>query len=212
MSETTFGIVYVLSNPAMPGLVKIGMTSRDKIDDRLKELFNTSVPVPFDCEFACKVDDCEKVEKALHIAFGPSRVHPQREFFKIESEQAIAILNLLSTENVTPDVLSEIQSEMNPQDAESSKRFKLQRRPNLNFTEMGIPIGSVLKYSDDSIEVIVSTDRKVKYKDEEMSLTRATRTILNVEYDVQPTGHWYYNGRNLSDIYNETYVDIGDNA
>ncbi|MBX2976091.1 MAG: GIY-YIG nuclease family protein [Ignavibacteriaceae bacterium] len=208
MSETTYGIVYVLTNPAMPGLVKIGKTSRDKIDDRMRELFTTSVPVPFDCEYACKVDDCDKVEKALHIAFGPNRIHPQREFFKIEAEQAIAIMSLLSIENVTPAVLSEIQAEMNPQDAESSKRFKQQRRPPLNFSEMGIPVGSVLKFSDGLIEVIVSSNRKVKYKDEEMSLTRVTRTLLELDYDVQPTIHWYYNGKNLNNIYNETYLDI----
>lgn len=43
-----YGIVYVLTNPAMPGLVKIGMTNRDSVDARLKELFNTSVPVHLD--------------------------------------------------------------------------------------------------------------------------------------------------------------------
>ena len=36
-----YGIVYVITNPAMPDIVKIGMTNRDTIDARLKELFNT---------------------------------------------------------------------------------------------------------------------------------------------------------------------------
>ena len=72
MSDLKQGIVYLLSNPAMPGIIKIGLTQRDNIDDRLKELFNTSVP--FECEYACRVDDCNKVEKALHIAFGPERI------------------------------------------------------------------------------------------------------------------------------------------
>jgi hypothetical protein len=164
MSETRFGIVYVVTNPAMPGLVKIGITSREEVDDRLKELFNTSVPVPFDCEFACKVDDCKKVEQALQIAFGPNMVHPQREFFKIEPEQVIAILTLLSTEDVTPAVVSEFQSELNPQDAESSKKLKQQRRLPLNFIQMGIPIGSVLKNVEDGTEATVCSDRKVMYQ------------------------------------------------
>ena len=34
-----YGIVYVLTNPVMPDLVKIGMTNRDTIDARMKELF-----------------------------------------------------------------------------------------------------------------------------------------------------------------------------
>lgn len=42
------GIVYVLSNPAMPGLVKIGKTTRGSVDARLSELYSTGVPVPFE--------------------------------------------------------------------------------------------------------------------------------------------------------------------
>jgi hypothetical protein len=37
--STNYGIVYVLTNPAMPGLVKIGMTNRESLDARLKEIF-----------------------------------------------------------------------------------------------------------------------------------------------------------------------------
>ena len=90
------GIVYVLSNSVMPGLVKIGMTTRDTIDTRMKELYSTGVPVPFECEYACEVkaSDCSKIEKALHKAFKPDRINENREFFSIKSEQAIAILEL----------------------------------------------------------------------------------------------------------------------
>ena len=44
------GIVYVLTNPSMPGMVKIGMTERSEMDARLKELYTTGVPLPFDCK------------------------------------------------------------------------------------------------------------------------------------------------------------------
>ena len=66
--DNHIGIVYVLSNRAMPGLVKIGMTTRPELDTRLKELYTTGVPVPFDVEYACEVkaSDCNKIEKALH--------------------------------------------------------------------------------------------------------------------------------------------------
>ena len=58
--QETYGIVYVLTNPAMPGLVKIGKTSRGSIDVRLNELYSTGVPVPFECAFAGKVEAAEQ--------------------------------------------------------------------------------------------------------------------------------------------------------
>ena len=45
-------IVYVLTNPAMPGLLKIGSTTQEEVDTRMKQLYSTGVPVPFDCAIA----------------------------------------------------------------------------------------------------------------------------------------------------------------
>lgn len=66
------GIVYVLTNPAMPGLVKIGKTARGSVDARLVELYSTGVPVPFECPFAARVSDEAKVESAS----------PQAKFYR----------------------------------------------------------------------------------------------------------------------------------
>ena len=54
MSPTSnnHGIVYLLTDPAMPGLVKIGMTTRDCVEERMKELYGTCIPAPFDCDCA----------------------------------------------------------------------------------------------------------------------------------------------------------------
>lgn len=205
------GIVYLLSNPAMPGIIKIGLTQRDSLDDRLRELFTTAVPVPFECEYACKVDDCDKVERALHIAFRPSRIHPQREFFSIDPEQAAAILELLKTADVTSTVNEEINKSTSKIDRDAGEQLKRQRRPPLNFVKMGIPTGSVLVFvsgENESSTALVSSEKKVRYNDGEYSLSRLTRELLGIDYNVNPTRYWSYAGRSLSEYYNDTYGDV----
>jgi len=86
-------IVYVLSNEAMPNLVKIGIAS--DINERMRQLYSTGVPLPFTCEYAGVVKNASEVEKALHFAFGNNRLHDRREFFEIEPSQAIVLLKLL---------------------------------------------------------------------------------------------------------------------
>ena len=67
------GSVYVLTNPAMPNMVKIGKTTRN-VELRLEDLYSTGIPLPFGCEYAAKVKDVDKTEKAFHTAFSPNRV------------------------------------------------------------------------------------------------------------------------------------------
>src|SRR6267143_1852786 len=113
-----------------------------------------------------------------------SRVNARREFFSIEPEQAIAILKLLHV----PDATSEVEHAPSPigvQEINAGNEFAA-RRPNLNFEEMGIPIGSQLLFTESDASVLVSTPRKVKLNDVDISLTAATRTLLRLDYSVQP--------------------------
>ena len=79
-------IVYVLTNPAMPGLVKIGKTTQEEVDLRMKQLYSTGVPVPLECVFACRVPDASVVEKAFHHAFGQVRINPT-QWFSTETDR-----------------------------------------------------------------------------------------------------------------------------
>ena len=198
-------IVYVLSNPAMPGLVKIGKTTQADVKLRMNQLYTTGVPVPFECVYAIEVSDCSKVESALHIAFGPSRINPSREFFQIDSEQAIAILKLLGQNDVTPQVSADLNSNVSQAEKDSGK--KLKKRPRLDFSEMNIESGSILLFKDGSTTVEVKGARKVIYNGETISLTAATRDLLGIDYSVQPSPHWTYQSKLLKDIYDETYSD-----
>lgn len=53
-SQVETEIIYVLRNPAMPNYVKIGKTQ--DLQQRMKDLDNTSIPVPFECIYAALVE------------------------------------------------------------------------------------------------------------------------------------------------------------
>jgi hypothetical protein len=164
------------------------------------------VPVPFECEYAARVSDENEVEKAFHLAFGPYRINPKREFFQIEPEQAIALLRLMTIEDVTPALKAEADK-VDVDSKESVKKLK-SRRPPLNFVEMNIPIGAKLKFSQNDTEVEVLTEKKVKCEDEVLSLTAATSKLLNLGRSVSPGPYWLYKGKTIRDIYEETYEAV----
>lgn len=202
------GIVYVLSNPAMPGLYKIGITGREELRQRLRELYaSTAIPVPFECEYARRIDNYKQVEKALHTAFRTDRVNPDREFFRTEPDRVRAVLELFAGEDVTPEIRSDIDKDTTTTDKNAGERLKISRRPPLNFDEMQIPVGSVLLFEkgDLSAQATVSAPKRIFYDGADYSLTALTQKLLKLPYAVAPCSYWTFNGRNLEEIYDETY-------
>lgn len=170
-------VVYVLTNPAMPGLVKIGHTRQEDANTRIGQLYTTGVPVPFTVEFACKVRNGEEVERALHLAFAPNRINPKREFFQIEPEQAIALLRLLHVEDVTVEVERQ-PSSVDELSKSAGDRMK-SRRPNLNFEEMGIPKGAELRSVLTGKAAIVVNDRTVEFEETRCRLRRPLKRSVS---------------------------------
>ena len=78
--------------------------------------------MPFEVEYACRIPDCQKVERALHRAFHPQRVHEKREFFEIEPDQAISILELFEGIDLTSDVIRASQSTALPEDIAATEK------------------------------------------------------------------------------------------
>lgn len=81
------GYVYIMTNEAMPGLVKIGRTSRD-VDLRASELWQTGVPERFQVFWSFKTPDCVQLEAYAHGDLRKHRVSKSREFFKIDEFEA----------------------------------------------------------------------------------------------------------------------------
>lgn len=83
--------IYILSNPSMSGLLKIGKTTKSP-NKRMVELHSTGVPTPFVLDFAAEVNDCTHSEKVIHQVLANYRVSKNREFFRIEIKQALELV------------------------------------------------------------------------------------------------------------------------
>ncbi|MCL2745971.1 MAG: GIY-YIG nuclease family protein [Coriobacteriia bacterium] len=99
------GIIYIATNPAMPGLAKIGYTRQEDVGTRIAQLFHgsTGVPIPFDCAYAATVKDSVTTEKEIHDLFADRRLIRNREFFWIEVREAIEALKPFEVKDVTPE-------------------------------------------------------------------------------------------------------------
>ena len=84
--------IYVMSNPAMPGMVKIGGAGHPETRaDTLSS--NTGVPLPFVVEFSTWVDYGSQTEVIAHRALAEHRVSPSREFFRVSVDEAIEAIH-----------------------------------------------------------------------------------------------------------------------
>lgn len=106
------GYVYFLSNPTMPDLLKIGMTTRS-IHERLSELRSTSVADSFVLEGLVRVENPEVCERLIHCELKDHRYSDDREFFSIGFGEAFS----RSWQHVKGELLDEnagLFVEMNP--------------------------------------------------------------------------------------------------
>ena len=82
------GFVYVMINPAIQGLVKIGFSKKSS-DERTKGLRGTGVPDDFIVVYDELPTACKLIETRLHKRFYEYRYRPNREFFQIPIRKAI---------------------------------------------------------------------------------------------------------------------------
>ena len=188
----------------MPDTIKIGIT--DNLERRIKELDNTSTPLPFECYYAVEVEDASKIERLLHNGFDDKRIRQNREFFTATPEQAKSMLQIVETmggRDVTPttDIVE------TPQDQQALDRAR-DFRKRFNFQMIDINPGEILKFKkDETITCEVHDDTKVNFRNEITSLSNAADIILReMGYDwtaVQGPRWWIYDGKTLRDLRRE---------
>ena len=125
----------------MPGLVKIGKTTRDDPQVQVDELYTTGVPVPFDCIKAVLAIDTTRMERTLQMPL----VHigsTVRRDFEIKADQAAERIDFVdenTRHQATPRMNLLINNLVN-----LGKRI-YSTRLTLNHSEMSIPKGSLMR-------------------------------------------------------------------
>jgi len=189
-------IVYVLTNEAMPGIIKIGLT-RDSVESRLSQLnCHSGVPLPFECFFAAEVDECFRVERILHQLFSDYRLNPKREFFRLDPEKVVLAISVGKFKEVTPGII------IADEDDKEALEKERERRPKIKLSAIGVTAGSLLTLSrDESITATVAEDNEVLFNGEIMSLSLAALKALQSLGYKTPTasgsGYWKFDGELL---------------
>jgi len=195
-------IVYVLTNEAMPGLVKIGCTI-DNLAARIRSLYQTGVPLPFGLFYACEVKDCHFVEKQLHDAFGDHRISKSREFFRIAPERVRAALSIAAIKEI------KLGDEIFETSEEKAEVEAAKKRARFQFSMVGIKPGSELRLEKDQNITCQTIDEKntVNFKGDITSLSDAAiQALQGLGYE-WPTAsgpwEWTYQGKRLDDLRRE---------
>ena len=95
------GWVYVMTNQAMPGLVKVGASGKDPFE-RAKELRGTHNPHDFVVEYDVLVEDPFSLESAAHQLLSHVRVVGDGqgiEFFRCSVDEATIAIRALTKQN-----------------------------------------------------------------------------------------------------------------
>lgn len=87
------GWVYVISNKAMPDLVKVGYSARDP-ELRAAELNNTGAPHPYLVEFELLIEEPYTLEQETHKLLSSKR--EAKEWFRCSPEEAVAAIKQLA--------------------------------------------------------------------------------------------------------------------
>ncbi len=177
----------------MPGYVKIGKTTN--LEQRIRSLDATNMPLPFECFYACIVANADFVEKKLHDAFADYRVRSNREFFEVSPERVLSALKLAELENVTPN--RDFVETVEDQNALDKARI---RRAVFNFKMVNIPIGAELTYiNDGNIKATVVDNKRIEINGEITSLSASAQKLLGYVNQVQGPIYWKYEDETLDE-------------
>ena len=193
------GFIYIMTNPALKDMVKIGYAT--DVEARRKHLSTTALPYEYEVyatyETAGNLED-KKLHKLIDNLNPDLRVSKNREFYVMTSQEAYELLESIATISGTTDKLKRNGHTYSNAPAQHIKK------PPINFSKCGIPIGAELVFIEDpTIKVTVVSDRKVQWNEEETSLSAVAGAIKHVKA-VQGSAFFTYQGELITKIAENT--------
>ena len=191
------GYIYIMTNPCLNDMVKIGYAT--DVEARRKKLSTTALPYEYEVyatyETQGNLED-KKLHHLIDILNPDLRITKGREFYVMTPEDAYELLDSIAKITGTQDKLKRTK----PINIASAQKPK---KPPINFSKCGIPVGSKLVYVDDnSVVAEVVDDHKVMYNNELTSLSAIAKNIKG--YSVSGPAVFQYNGVLLTDIAEQT--------
>ena len=138
------GTVFILTNDAMPGFVRLDFTTKDDVTARIRKVNRSELPVPYRVEYAARVPDCEALERSLRFVFSDFCEERGSNFFKINPDllraaiepAAIATVELDDEElGIEPDMRTKMDQLSAYHDALRFEALKLEPGTALNFVK-----------------------------------------------------------------------------
>ena len=180
------GYVYILTNKCLKGMVKIGMTSRP-VDTRSKELFNTSLPMPFDEFASLKTSKFVEVEDLVHrilTKLTRKRVNESREFYKIKPSEALEILEDVSRLLDPADCEFRIPGRDNPVGSKPTRRIQRSSAETI-FICRGSGADAKAKLTDKGFVVLRGSKVSLKIAP---SMKQYARTMFDLRKELERSG------------------------
>ena len=206
------GVIYILTNPSFPDYVKIGYAK--DLEKRMNQL-NHSETIPFafrayaiyevesnltDLVVHDLIDQLNPDLRSIETFDGKER---KREFYAMKPEEAYSLLECIAKISGTENRLKKMKPEGHEilDEQTAAEVAKESKRGPFRFSKVGISVGSTIKYvNDDSIEAKVLDDRHISYNGVTTSLSALAKQLLNVEFPVQGTQYFTYEGEKLTDL------------
>ena len=206
------GIVYILTNGALPGCLKIGKVESVQLDSVRKRIrsFQSASPYPYRIEYVAYADDVTTAEKDVQGIHDSNRMKEEgggTEWFKMGLEPAIKTLDSLKgLRQLTSQELAKVRGEPTTPPkrvtkAKASKQTsskKPARRPRFTFDSIGVPVGAELTYVSNSkvtARVVSQSPPRIVFNGEHTNLTAAAKQIEG--YPVSGPQYWKYNGKTI---------------